>query len=220
MEPRATTGGRIAAEGDCWRCAERVGLSPFCVACEAPQPLPPDADHFALLGLPRRLALDGGELERAYHDASRRLHPDRHQTADAQARAFSLAASAAVNRAHRTLRDPVARGRYWLELHGDAIGQNNNRVPPELAELVFDVQEQLAELRAGGAAAAPARERVRQARCELGERLQERLSALEARYRAWDAADPAAALGALKQALSEIAYLRTLERDVDGALEA
>src|SRR5262249_32717284 len=50
-------------------------------------------------------------------------------------------------RAYRTVRDPIARGRYWLELHGTPLGERNKQVPPALAELVFETQEQLAELR-------------------------------------------------------------------------
>ena len=87
-----------------------------------------DADLFQVLGLPRRLAVDRGDLDRRYHDASRVVHPDRHGTADPRTRDLSLAASAAVNRAYRTLRDPVERGRYWLELHGEPLGRDNNQV--------------------------------------------------------------------------------------------
>jgi molecular chaperone HscB len=201
-------------QGECWRCAERVGLSAFCSSCEAPQPLAPGADHFAVLGVPRRLDLDGAELERHYHEASRRVHPDRHQTAEARAQALSLAASAALNRAYRTLREPIARGRYWLELHGDAIGLDNNRVPPELAALVFEVQEQLAELRAGQGDPGA----IRAARAELAQRLATLVAGLESRYRAWDDPDAPAALADLKRTLSDIAYLRTLLRDVDAVL--
>jgi molecular chaperone HscB len=201
-------------EGDCWRCAERIGLSAFCSSCEAPQPLAPEADHFVVLGVPRCLDLDGAELERRYHEASRRVHPDRHQTAGPREQELSLAASAALNRAYRTLRDPVARGRYWLELHGDAIGLDNNRVPPALADLVFDVQEQLAELHAGRGDTGA----VRVARGALAERLAILGAGLEARYRGGDDPDSPAALADLKCALSEVAYLRTLLRDVDAGL--
>jgi molecular chaperone HscB len=201
-------------EGDCWRCAERVGLSAFCSSCEAPQPLPPGADHFAVLGVPRGLALDRADLERRYHEASRRVHPDRHQTAGLREQELSLAASAALNRAYRTLREPVARGRYWLELHGDAIGLDNNRVPPDLADMVFEVQEQLAELRAGHGDTSA----IRAARGGLAERLGALVAGLEVRYRALDDPTAPAALADLKRVLSEIAYLRTLVRDVDAGL--
>src|SRR5262245_50200754 len=162
---------RVATrEHECWHCSARTGLSLVCVNCEAPQPLPPGADLFAVLGLTRRLVVDPADLERRYHDASRAVHPDRHQTAGERDRTLSLSASAAVNRAYRTLRDPVARGRYWLELHGTPLGERNNQVPPALAALVFETQEQLETLRAPGAASG-ARAAVETVRGELDERL-------------------------------------------------
>ena len=87
-------------------------------------------------------------LQRRYYELHRQLHPDRYQTGPQGARSASLRNTAAVNRAYRTLRDPVERGEYWLTLHGETLGANNNRVPPELAALVFEVQEKLEELRA------------------------------------------------------------------------
>jgi molecular chaperone HscB len=197
----------------CGRCgAPRDGM-PYCVACDALQPLARDADHFQVLGLPRGLAVDGAELERRYHEASRRVHPDRHQTAGPAAQALSIEASAAVNRAYRTLRDPVGRGRYWLELHGEALGQDNNRVPPELAALVFDVQERVAELRHGGDPDA-----ARVARNDVAGRLATLSAALDALYAGASDASSPATLAELKRLLSDIAYLRTLARDVDAAL--
>jgi len=60
----------------------------------------------------------------------------------------SLRMTSLVNRAYRTLKDPVQRGLYWLELNGESLGRDNERVPPALAARVFEVQEQLEELRA------------------------------------------------------------------------
>jgi len=206
----------IHHDGECWRCAERTGLHLTCLACEAPQPIASDTDLFALLGLPRRLTVARDDLERRYLEASRVLHPDRHQTSDAQTRELSIAASAAVNKAYRTLRDPAERGRYWLELHGDPLGRDNNRVPPALAELVFETQEALESFRAGQAS----REGVAAAHEHLSERLRDEVRDLEARYPTWDAADPTApgVLSELKRRLSDIAYLATLVEDADEAL--
>lgn len=174
----------------------------------------PVADHFAVLGVPRRLDLDPADLERRYHEAARQVHPDRHQTATPREQARSLEASAALNQAYRTLRDPIARGRYWLDLHGDPLGADNNRVPAELAALVFEVQEQLAEARSGQADRAA----INRARRTLSDRLGVLVAALEAGYARGGGAHDAAALSVLKRTLSEIAYLRTLLRDVDAVL--
>lgn len=203
----------------CWRCGANgsdAGL--VCARCEAPQALPSGVDLFAILGLPRGLVIDLADLERRYHAASRAVHPDRHQTSDAKARDLSLAAGAAVNRAYRTLRDPIAVGRYWLDLHGERLG-NENRVPPALAALVFETQETLEELRDAGGSG-PLRERVAGVKGELSDRLASLQAELTSHYADWTAADPAApaVIAELKRRLSEIAYLRTLLGDVDAAL--
>jgi molecular chaperone HscB len=206
-------------ERECWHCSRRTGVALVCLECEAPQPLPPGVDLFAVLGLRRRLVIDRAALDERYHAASRAVHPDRHQAATDRDRELSLAASAAVNRAYRSLRDPVARGRYWLELHGSPLGEHNNAVPPALAALVFETQEQLEVLRDGGGASV--QQAVAQVRGELDERVRALTAALEARYAEWDRADPAApaVLDELKRRLSEIAYLSTLQEDVEEALD-
>lgn len=208
-----------ACEHECWHCARRTGLALVCLHCEAPQPLASASDLFGVLGLPRRLLVDRAALEHRYHDASRAVHPDRHQTAPDRSRELSLAASAAVNRAYRTLRDPVARGRYWLELHGAPLGERNNQVPAGLATLVFETQEQLEALRESGANGA-ARRSVEVVRSDLDARVRALVADLESRYAAWDAGRPDEpdALAELKGRLSEIAYLDTLLGDVEEAL--
>ena len=208
-------------ERECWHCSARTGLALVCGQCEAPQPLAAGVDLFAVLGLRRRLVVDPDDLERRYHEASRAVHPDRHQTAGERDRTFSLAASAAVNRAYRTLRDPIARGRYWLELHGSPLGERNNQVPPALAELVFETQEQLAELR-GASDPAAAQRGIESTHADLDARLRALVAELEARYAVWDAAggETPEALAELKRRLSEIAYLNTLRDDVDETLDS
>src|SRR5215475_203824 len=206
---------------ECRKCGTDARQALVCPRCQAVQPLAPDADLFAVLGLPRGLALDAADLERRYLTASRAVHPDRHQTASDVDRDLSLAASAAVNRAYRTLRDPVARGRYWLELHGTTLGERNNQVPPALAALVFETQEQLAELR-GASDPGAARRGIEVALADLDARLRALVAELEARYAAWDAAggETPDALAELKRRLSEIAYLNTLRDDVDETLDS
>lgn len=204
----------------CWRCGRAPGDRLACAACDAPQPLPAGTDHFQVLGLSRGLNPDAGDLERRYHAASRRIHPDRHQTAEPRAQQLSVAASAAVNRAYRTLRDPVTRAKYWLELHGVRLN-DDNRVPPSLAALVFDTQEQLEELRhAAPESATGLRGQVEIARGELEAHLQGQLDGVRGRLEAWTpavAAQPPS-LDDLKQRVAEINYLRTLLGDVEDAL--
>ena len=195
----------------CWQCGATHDDGLVCARCQAVQPLPPEADLFAVLGLPRRVALDPPDLERRYHAASRAVHPDRHQTADERQRELSLMASAAVNRAYRTLKDPVARGRYWLELHGTRLGDEGAGVPPAIAEDVFETQEKLEGLRTAGADDA-LRAEVRALRERFAARLDGLRGDLLASYEADHGAPP---LEELRRRLAEIAYLRTLLGDID-----
>src|SRR5215470_4579069 len=131
----------------CWRCDDQHQVSLFCPACQAIQLLPPQADYFTILDLPQNPMLDENELTQRYYALSRRLHPDLYQTGAQEEKEASLKNTAVLTRAYRTLRDPVQRGQYWLELHGEQLGKENNKVPPKLATLVFEVQEKLAEFR-------------------------------------------------------------------------
>ena len=164
-------------------------------------------------------------LERIYHDLSRKIHPDRFASRDARIRDASLRATALLTRSYRTLRDPTARGLYWLELNGEKLGENNKRVPAELAELVFEVQEQLASMHdASGDSSLIAD--VEKRRVELQATMDETVAELERNFIRWDRVlseipetDRKMLTTELKAILSKIAYIRTLIRDVDRALE-
>jgi hypothetical protein len=137
-------------------------------------------------------------------------------------RQASLKSTALLTRSYRTLRDPVSRGRYWLELIDERLSENNKRVPPELVELVFEVQEQLGELqeaRNGNTDSHAAA--VKQRRGELEELVTATQAELERNFARWDdgAGERQELVNELKSALSKIAYLRTLTRDVDRVLE-
>jgi molecular chaperone HscB len=197
--------------------------------CDCGAPLAAELDCFAALGLPRKLTIDPHTLEGAYHDLSRRIHPDRFANRPAAVRAASLGATAVLTRSYRTLRDPVARGLYWLELRGEKLGENNKNVPPELAEMVFGVHEQLDELRNsarnGAAADGDLARAVSARRADLQairDGLDRELGDNFGRWDALGAGDESARqrlAGELKNILSRIAYLRTLMRDVDRELD-
>jgi molecular chaperone HscB len=208
----------------CWQCGTEHAPAFFCPACDAIQPLPEQADHFQVLGLPRQLVIDLEALQQRYYELHRQLHPDLHQTGPQAARQASLRNTAAVNRAYRTLRDPIDRGEYWLALLGEGLGANNNRVPPELAALVFEVQEKLEELREArkSDAATALKDEVSQIRTELAERQDMLLRQLHDNYARWDAdgENIATLTRELKELLSALAYLGTLMRDVEKELES
>jgi molecular chaperone HscB len=204
---------------ECLSCGRRQEPSLTCADCGSPLAAP--LDCFVALGIPRKLTIDLDALERRYHELSRKIHPDRFASQGPKVRDASLRATATLTRSYRTLRDPVARGLYWLELRGEKLADNNKRVPPELAELVFDVQEQLAEMQLADPEEAHERAtQIAARRIELQFKMDENLAELERHFAKWDQpADEKMLTLELKTILSNIAYLRTLIRDVDRALE-
>lgn len=205
---------------ECPSCGRRQEPSLICAECGTPLAAP--LDCFAALGLPRKLTIDLAHLERRYHDLSRKIHPDRFASKGPKVRDASLRATATLTRSYRTLRDPIARGLYWLELNGEKLAENNKRVPPEVAELVFDVQEQLAEMQltSDPEAAHERASEISTRRIELQFKMDEMLAGLDRDFAKWDqSTDGKALTPELKTILSNIAYLRTLIRDVDRALE-
>src|SRR5262245_46259659 len=212
----------------CSRCGEERPLELVCPSCGAIQPLRDDASYFVALGLPDHPAVDPQALESRYYALSRRVHPDRHQTSDPEQLARSVRASAMLNQAYRTLRDVESRGRYWLRRLGDDLGRDNNRVPAPLAAFVFDVQEKLAELRAarGDGDGDALRNEVRGVGSEIAARIDAERDALRDLLDEWPTAEPiddreslATRTKRLKDLLSELSYLKTLDREVRAGLD-
>ncbi len=206
----------------CPSCARRQQPRLVCPDCGSP--IAAELDCFAALGLPRRLTIEPLQVERVYYALGRRLHPDHFAAGPKAVLEASLKATALLTRSYRTLRDPASRGLYWLELNGEKLAENNKQVPSEIANLVFEVQEQLAELRrADGADRAGARDLlpIEQRRSELQAAMERTHQELARNFARWDQGkeDRAPLIGDLKTILSRIAYLRTLIRDVDRALD-
>jgi molecular chaperone HscB len=182
-------------------------------------------DHFEVFGLPRRLAIDTAELQRKFYELSRRYHPDFHQTAPPEEQARALEASARLNAAYRALRDPILRVEYLVRLEEGRDTKEGATVkpkaPPELLEEMFEIQEALAEAKAGGLDEAGRAVLVAQR-----DRLTARLGDEEARLvgplsQHWDASPPAErqrGLAVMKESLAIRAYLRTVIDDLTDAL--
>lgn len=207
----------------CLHCGKPAADQLVCAGCGPVAAATAESDFFAVFALPRRLTIDLADLERRYYALSRELHPDLFHDRSPVEQAASLRMTALVNRGYRTLRDPVARGLYWLDLHGESLGRDNERVPPALAARVFEVQEQLEELRA--ARKQGAAEAETNAMTAIRDELRGDLDACDQRLarnfeRSFESTEGTEALAETKTILSELHYVRTLLRDVDKELGA
>jgi len=181
------------------------------------------SDYFELLGLPRRFAVDLGELERNYLGRSRAVHPDRLAGAERSAEERSDAAGQAmeVNQAYRALRRELPRAEHLLSLEGVRIGDNQPVAPALLAEML-ELREALEEARVAG-------DRGRLDRLERDARAGERaeLAELGARFAALEAMaagapERAAVLAAVVDQVIRLRYLARYrdafeDDDVEGA---
>ncbi|MFN4148227.1 MAG: Fe-S protein assembly co-chaperone HscB [Rhodocyclaceae bacterium] len=108
-------------------------------------------DYFTLFGLPRSQALDTEQLAARYRELQGEVHPDRHaHLTDAEKRRAMQWASY-VNEAFLTLKDPLKRARYLLELAGvDVHLETNTAMPVEFLMEQMELREAVAEAKASG----------------------------------------------------------------------
>src|SRR6185369_10258809 len=112
-------------------------------------------NHFELLGLPARYAVDPTSLERGYRELQTRVHPDKFAAGSEPERRVAMQWATRANEAYRTLRNPVERARYLLSLKGyDTEEESNTAMPPDFLMQQMEWREAVAEARAAGDTAA------------------------------------------------------------------
>lgn len=101
-------------------------------------------NHFELFGLTPAYALDLEKLDSAYREIQARVHPDKFaHSGDAERRA-SMQMTTRVNEAYRTLKSPVLRARYLLELNGvDVAFETDTAMPKEFLLEQMELRERL-----------------------------------------------------------------------------
>ncbi|PYR36755.1 MAG: Fe-S protein assembly co-chaperone HscB [Acidobacteria bacterium] len=208
----------------------------FCPQCTKILSLGRQGDYFAFLGVPRRLQLDPAVLDERFRALSRQFHPDYFYNATPAERRASLERSSYLNDAYRTLKQPISRMAYLLEIEGvwtpadKAEGGGSKQVPPALLEEVFALNEELdelRELRAGGARADQWQARLHRARQPIDAKRAAHEAELEELFRRWDGlaegggteAARHEVLAALRERLLERNYINNLLAGIEKELE-
>ena len=177
------------ARSMCWHCQSEVAGEYFCDRCVKVQPVSKELDYFTCLGFPRRLTIDQHKLEAKFYDLSRAFHPDFYQNKSADEQTISLGNSALLNTAYRTLRDPIERAEYLLDLEAGSVKQIRNSPPAELFEEILELQDTLNEYRAAGRTSdneSTLRAKLQLERSTLEQRQQDMESALQQLFVQWD----------------------------------
>ncbi|MCU1311798.1 MAG: heat shock protein DnaJ-like protein [Candidatus Angelobacter sp.] len=250
-ETNIPTGNAVATEGAslCWSCnAALAGNAHFCPNCGKVQPSTP-IDYFEFFSLgaapARKLDIDLPALEREFYRLSRKLHPDVFARASTREQQWSLEKSSQLNDAYRTLKDPIARTQYLLELEGVKLEEQSSAatlvartsgeekkqvVPPELLEEVFELNMQLQEMRMNkemGEDDPAIVSDLQNAKSRFETMLDDLTSELKSYWNEWDAtisapgsseSDRIRVRDKLVDLLNRRSYIRNLVRDVNQAL--
>jgi molecular chaperone HscB len=174
-------------------------------------------DYFEVFGLPRLLGIDTAALEKTFHELSRKYHPDYFTTASPAEKTQAVRMTALLNDAYRTLRNPLRRVEYLLSVHG--FKPDGSKVPQSLLMQVFEINEQLEEVKGGRASV----EEIDSLRAQIKEKRERFDAELQQASLDWDELVESGAaegklqaqLAKLTEILSESSYIRNLERDLE-----
>jgi molecular chaperone HscB len=166
-------------------------------------------NHFDLLGLPLRYAVDAPALERRYRELQSQVHPDKFASASEAERRVAMQWATRANEAYRTLRDPVARARYLLSLKGFDTGEESNTsMPADFLMQQMEWREAVGEARAAKDPAA-----LEALRVDLAQAHDEMISMLAR------ALDGDANYDAGCSLVRKLRFLEKLDEEIDDALE-
>ena len=177
------------ARSMCWHCQSEVSGEYFCERCVKVQPVSKETDYFTCLGFPRRLTIDSGRLEAKFYELSRAFHPDFYQNKSETEQAISLSNAATLNTAYRTLRDPIQRAEYLLDLEAGAVKVIRSSPPADLFEEILELQDTLEEYRAADPssdAGRSFRSKLQTEQQKLEQRKREMETQLERLFTEWD----------------------------------
>lgn len=107
------------------------------------------ANHFEVFDLPISFDIDNTLLAQRYRELQRAIHPDNYAAnASERERRLALQKAAQVNEAFQTLKNPLSRGRYLLQLHGiDTNEENDMAMDSQFLMTQMELREELAEIK-------------------------------------------------------------------------
>ncbi len=201
----------------------------FCPQCTKILTISRHGDYFRFFGLPRKLHISANDLDQRFRGLSRQFHPDYYVNAPAAERRASLERSSYLNDAYRTLKLPISRVEYLLQLEGMAARtpqEASKQVPASLLEEVFALNEELDEIRdarAAGTDADALKARLERARGPIEAKRASHEALLEELSVKWDALldqdassdDRRPVLEALRERVLERSYINNLLAGID-----
>ena len=130
----------------CNKCETTLVSQLFCFSCKTLQYFPKEIDFFEVLGFPISFEIKSAELELRYQELSLELHPDFYGSSPEAEKLLSETATAILNSAYKTLREPTLRADYTLHLLAEKQKLDERSLPEGFLAKMFFMQEKLDEL--------------------------------------------------------------------------
>ena len=162
-------------------------------------------DYFSLFSLERRFAIDKKALSARFHDLQSESHPDKVAAADEQTKLLAVQQSSLLNDAYATLKSPLARAGYLLQLHGvDVEGVSQTDLDMAVLMEQMELRETVADAPAGEAGLAV----LAPIKQDIGNRIAEREERFVAGLEAND-------LPGAKRVFHELQFLHKLFQEIE-----
>ncbi len=100
-------------------------------------------NHFELFGLPVQFDIDIASIAERYRELQRATHPDQFATGTEQEQRIAVEQAALVNDAYQTLKSPLKRAQYLLELNGTPLDDTDTRMEPMFLMQQMEMREAL-----------------------------------------------------------------------------
>ena len=181
-------------------------------------------NYFEVFELEPTLGLDTVQLEKKFHALSREHHPDYHTDRSPEERERALRMTALVNDAYRILRNSTRRAEYLVRSAGFEV--DGSKVPQALLTEVFEINEELEGLRSARQSGNDTESLIKgleEFRTQIATRRNDYETELQALSSEWDRLISSGAgeeernefLKRLANIISQSAYIRNLEREID-----
>ena len=103
-----------------------------------------EKNYFALFGLPVRYSIDLPDLQIRYRELQKKFHPDKFASGSDAERRLASQMAAQINAGYQTLKSPLARGRYLLQLAGLGLDdEKDTQMTPAFLMEQMEMRENL-----------------------------------------------------------------------------
>lgn len=169
-------------------------------------------NYFELFGMPVGFVLDVAELAVRYRELQKVVHPDRFAASGEHSQRLSLQSATLVNEAYDTLKDPLKRAVYLLQLKGvDIDPQQQTLNDPAFLIEQMELREAIAEVRS----ASDPRARLDQLLRDIGGMIKAQIAQLAVQLEASTPEQTAVAV----QTVQKMRFLNKLHAEAE-AIEA